>query len=397
MQLSVVFRRGLLKCGKIYQLKRKNNGMRILVCTDPDTVHSVRFVSSLQKRAKVGLFWFGPKRDLAEYKVPCFSFSQNKNIPISRLRRLWEIIIFNLALLRFKPDLIHVHREARWVKQYKRWAPAIPVIFTSWGHISSENLLGDWGKNLIQSDGFTGDSPVLLDELLSIPGCEKVPSILFRFGISEDFFCPAPLSIKLLEELNLSPGSKIIYSARSLRPGYNHQTLLKAVPEIINVFPNTYFIFVNNHGHRYADALGYRGLLQDEGRKLGISDHLRFLEHHKDRSKIAELMQTSDVVVSIPPEDAFPATIFEAMACGAPLIVSDLRDYDEIVDDSNAIRISPADDKALADAIKTLLGNDHKRMALRSAGLKTAAIYGNMELEVDRLYGFYQKLTSDLM
>jgi glycosyltransferase involved in cell wall biosynthesis len=278
------------------------------------------------------------------------------------------------------------------VQKFRRWAPNLPILFTSWGHIPQEDLKGNWGAPLVFADAFTGDAPTLLDELHLVPGCKDKPSMVFRFGVSEEYFRPASPSRKLKEKLGLPLDSRVIYSARSLRPGYNHQTLLTAAPEIIASFPNTFFIFVNNHGHRYADAVSYKEQLLEQSIQLGISEHLRFLEHHEDRSEVAELMQTSDVVVSIPVEDAFPATIFEAMACGAPLVVSNLPDYDGVVDDTNAIRIPPEDDKALAEAIITLLGHEEKRMELRSTGLKTVATKGNMDLEVDGLLDFYQEI-----
>jgi glycosyltransferase involved in cell wall biosynthesis len=62
--------------------------------------------------------------------------------------------------------------------------------------------------------------------------------------------------------------------------------------------------------------------------------------------------------VSIALDDGFPATIFEAMACGCPLVVSNDRSYDGVVvDGTNAITISPTDTKALSSAFTRILAD----------------------------------------
>jgi hypothetical protein len=56
------------------------------------------------------------------------------------------------------------------------------------------------------------------------------------------------------------------------------------------------------------------------------------------------------------------------------------------------VHMGQNDVNALSEPIKTFLGNEDKRMTLRGAGLITVALKGNMLLEVDRLFGFYQKI-----
>lgn len=115
-------------------------------------------------------------------------------------------------------------------------------------------------------------------------------------------------------------------------------------------------------GYRYPDAIEYKKKLCQQIEELGVSAHVRFLEHSIDHARVAELFQTSDVAVSIPVEDGFPATILEAMACGTPLVVSNLRDYDGVVDNSHAMRIAPLDEAGLLNAIILLLTESETRL-----------------------------------
>jgi glycosyltransferase involved in cell wall biosynthesis len=370
--------------------------MRVLVYTDPGTVHSIRYIKKLSQVTAAALFWCGERRDLTPVGVPCYPLLFKVPPSNRRLKRLAQDFAILSTIKVFRPDLIHVHREPWWCKKFKQWVPQVPVIFTTWGHISNKRLQENWGEQIALADGFTGDAQTLLDELLKIPGCEDKPSHIFRFGISEEVFRPAPPSQMLKHDLNLPPESKLVYSARSLRNGYNHETLVKAMPLVLDKLPNTFFVFVNNHGHRYPDAIEYRDRLIAEIQRLGLSSHARFLDHAEDHSRVAMLFQTSDVAVSIPVEDGFPATIIEAMACGTPLVISDLPDYTGVVDASNAIRIAPTDSVALAQAILTILSDDTIRKNLRQKGLETISAKGNLEKEVVQLLGFFHKFVPRL-
>ena len=64
--------------------------------------------------------------------------------------------------------------------------------------------------------------------------------------------------------------------------------------------------------------------------------------------------------------------IVEAMACGLPVISSDLPFNDDILDESNSIRICPTDVDGLAQAIRTLKENRSLRERLSEGALLTS-------------------------
>ncbi len=376
-----------------HQLNKRFPKLRILVCSDPGIVHTQRLIECLNKRAKVGLFWYGEKGSTSKYQVsryPLF-IKSDKNFP--KFQRKLRKFAFYSTIKIFKPTIIHIHREAWWCNTFHKIAPNIPIIFTSWGHIPDHMLHGKWGKNIQYAAGLTADAPTLIDELKSIDGCGTIPATIFRFGVSESTFCPAPNYTELKRELSIPLESKIVFSPRSLRAIYNHTTLIKSIPKIIERIPNTYFLFVNNHGHRYKDAEEYKSILFNLGNELGVNSNIRFLEHLVDHSMVAKRYQSADVVVSIPLKDGFPATIFEAMACGVPLIVSDLPDYKGVINNQNAILINPRQEDELTEAIIKVLTNPKFKQNLVKEGLLTYRKQGTMSGEVDKLIAFYKQLT----
>ena len=65
--------------------------------------------------------------------------------------------------------------------------------------------------------------------------------------------------------------------------------------------------------------------------------------------------------------------VVEAMACGLPVISSDLPFNDDILTNENAIRIDPNDVNAIREAVRALHGSEALREKLRENALKTTS------------------------
>jgi glycosyltransferase involved in cell wall biosynthesis len=70
--------------------------------------------------------------------------------------------------------------------------------------------------------------------------------------------------------------------------------------------------------------------------------------------------------------EAFPIPLTEAMACGTPIITSNVNGLEEIAGDA-ALRVDPADAGAIADAISRVLSDHHLRKKLSAKGLERSA------------------------
>ena len=88
--------------------------------------------------------------------------------------------------------------------------------------------------------------------------------------------------------------------------------------------------------------------------------------------KIVTYLNASDVFVLPTLAEGCCNAIIEAMACGLPIISSDLPFNDDILDASNSIRINPNHVHEIADAIRLLQTSGDKRSALSRGALKTA-------------------------
>lgn len=68
-----------------------------------------------------------------------------------------------------------------------------------------------------------------------------------------------------------------------------------------------------------------------------------------------------------------PLKVFESMACGLPLVASDLPSLRDALDDELAVFVAPDDPSALADGLRKLLADPARRARMAAAGRARAA------------------------
>ena len=89
---------------------------------------------------------------------------------------------------------------------------------------------------------------------------------------------------------------------------------------------------------------------------------------------------------------SFGITLLEAMACGTPMVVSDITGFRELVDRGNeAVLVEKEDASAWAQAAIDLLGDPDRRAAMRAAGRQKP----NVRLAAGRRAGVRRLPASD--
>ena len=181
------------------------------------------------------------------------------------------------------------------------------------------------------------------------------------------------------KELGLPPEGPIIGTVGRLVPIKGHTWLLRAVPRVLAEFPQASVVLIGD-----GPLLGELKELADE---LGITPHVVFLGTRHD---IPECLAVLDLFVLPSLNEGMGRALVEAMAVGSPVVATRVGGIPDVVADcTTGLLVPPRDDRALAEAILTLLRDRSRRAAYGEAARRY--VDGRFDIEtmvhnIERLY-----------
>lgn len=120
---------------------------------------------------------------------------------------------------------------------------------------------------------------------------------------------------------------------------------------------------------------------------------VRLLPPEFDRSRLATIMASADAVIHGSDAEPFGLALYEALACGAPLIVPDAGGAAEVAGPGHAEVYRARDPGAAATAIARLFGRDPG--ALRAAAIAAGAAVRSDEAHARLLVEHYRGVIAD--
>jgi len=121
--------------------------------------------------------------------------------------------------------------------------------------------------------------------------------------------------------------------------------LIEAIPQIIDVHPDTHFYILGEGPLEHH----LKSLLQT----LHLTNHTTLMFE----AYPTQILNHSSIFVSLQTHDNYPSqSLLEAMACGNAIVATDVGETQRLVDEHNGIRIPPTKE-ALANAIIRLLND----------------------------------------
>ena len=162
------------------------------------------------------------------------------------------------------------------------------------------------------------------------------------------------------QRLGIPPDANVLISVRGFRNFYVYtEALVKAIPQIIQVFPNTIFVLKGDTQTR-----GYLQLRR-LAEQLEVEKYIRFT----DRLNVEELIDyftASDIMVSVTLYDGCPVSMLEGMAYGLIPVMSIHSPIQEwITDGQNGYLFNPREPEDIAQAIMKALKNKDKFEVMR--------------------------------
>ena len=183
---------------------------------------------------------------------------------------------------------------------------------------------------------------------------------------------------RLREEYGYSQDAFIMIYIAEYIERKNHRFIIEALPKIVKDVPNVKVLFAG------------RGVLMDQmkalAESLNLSKYIDFLGFRKD---IGQLIALSDIGISSSRQEGLPMNVAEEMYSGLPIIASDDRGHNELIDvekngfifkqgDTNGFIqyvIRMAHDENLRKQFGMSAQNKMQRFTLENALKEMASIY----------------------
>jgi N-acetyl-alpha-D-glucosaminyl L-malate synthase BshA len=133
-----------------------------------------------------------------------------------------------------------------------------------------------------------------------------------------------------------------------------------------------------------------RQRIEDLVASLGLRDHVRFLG---ERGDLIATLQHSDLFLLPSQTESFGLAALEAMACGVPVVASDVGGVSEVVIDGETGFLSAAGDVAgMARHARRLLSDEDLRRRMSRAARRLAETQFRLAPAVDRYEAAYRRV-----
>ena len=168
------------------------------------------------------------------------------------------------------------------------------------------------------------------------------------------------------------------------RPHKNLVRLVRAFSRIADDLPDHVLVIIGSRYSGYTEP-------QETVTKVGLQDRVRFLGHIPDEELVHFYVSAvSFVFPSL--YEGFGLPILEAMACGTPVISSNVTSMPEIAGDA-AILVDPMDVADLAEAMRTVALDSKLRQTLIEKGMRRAKDF-SWERTARRVLAVYEAASS---
>lgn len=187
---------------------------------------------------------------------------------------------------------------------------------------------------------------------------------------------------RILNELGVEPGVRLIGSAGLLNQAKGYEHLIDALPEVLEAFPDLHCLMIG-HGE-LEDALRARA------RRAGLASRVVFSGYVE---RCEDLVAALDVFILPSLWEGMPYALLEAMAIGKAVVASRVGGCAEVVEHGESgLLVAPGDAAALSEAIVQLLRDPAQRERMGERASQRVRERFGLERMIAGLEGVYQEL-----
>jgi len=346
-------------------------------------------VHNFSRRIDVSILSLGVK---GAVELPIASFFHPETVFFT-LPYSW--FVFKLVEM-YKIDLIHAHfaYPAGFVALLTKRVVGKPLIVTLHGVDILTDSSINYGmrlkkryntmvrKVLAQADKVFAASRFVYQEAIHA-GCDKERLVLLPNGVDLEEFNPNIDGSFIRKRFGIT-NRPIIFTLRGHEAKNGIEYLIKAIPLVSRKVPDAVFIIGGDGPLRiYHERLV---------RKLKI-DKCCIFTGRVPQKELPFYYAACDIFAIPSLVEAFGLVSIEAMACGKPVIGSNVGGIPDIVIDGyNGFLVRPKNPREIAERIIELMKNPELRIKMGMNGRKTVRQKFDLEKRIDRVLSVYHEL-----
>lgn len=303
-------------------------------------------------------------------------------------------------------DLIHSHY---WFSGWVAWMlqsdwPDVPIVnmFHTLGHL--KNLVAQSGAEQEPAQRVTVETEIVEfadrlvaatrreeEQLITFYGADPTKISIVPPGVDLELFRPVPQA-EAKEHLGLPADHRMILFVGRIEPLKGLETLIRAMAQVIEQDPSLRGNFCvciiggETEPERMSGEMRRLDKLREE---LSITDVVTFLGS-RDQTELPYYYSAAEMMAVPSHYESFGMVALEAMACGAPVIASDVGGLSFIVRDGETGFLIPEKDvDAWADKMLLLLTQPDLREELGNRGAEIAKNYAWSRI-ADQILALYR-------
>ena len=372
------------------------SSVHILYFTDGGSIHDSRFLNKLvDKGYRVSYVYLREEgRDFAPAGVDHYHLSLDgalgKNL-VSKVWARWRVYReFRRLVRKLQPDVLH----AGWVPSAGFMAALSgyrPLLQMPWGSdillFPRVNFVYRLAVRfaLRRGDLITCDAEYVKREIVRLTNIQPEKVVVFPWGIDLDLFQPDRESCsKIRTELGW-PDNPILIMTRRLSPDYGVSDFIAAMEIVVAHVPEVKVLLAGDGS--------LRDSLEEQVVKLGLSAHIRFLGAVPN-ADLPLYLNAADIYVSSSHTDGSSLSLLEAMACGLPVVVTDVPAILEWIEDGENGGVVPiGDSELIAEAIIRLIRDPERSRIMGQENLAIAKKRADWDRNFEVLESLYKSVS----
>lgn len=290
-----------------------------------------------------------PRKALSLIRYPLMAAREVRKGSVKHCVSMVEAHLLNY--LRLKPSVVTCYDIF----------PLLPAAYP----LLERNFLKFAVRGMLKADAVITISEFSKNEIADRLGYPRERIFVVYPGVDHDRYKPMPVREGMPEELGLGRGTRTVLYVGMEQPRKNLPVLVKAFGRLRRNGIDARLVKIGRP-HRAEDRKRLLDAIDEQGLRADVT-----IIDYVPEGDLPHFYNLADLLVFPSSYEGFGLPPLEAMACGCPVITSDVPVFEE-VGGGASIKVAPLDDAALAREMQRVLQDQDLAAGLKEAGLEQA-------------------------